>query len=356
MKDNDSFELSPRKKSLLLGAVESYIENALPITSEKVQSNLFSSLSSATLRNELSTLEELGYLKQLHTSSGRVPTTKAYRYFVNNLISSQNFDRKMLKSVKQKFENRSSFLLDTIDCLAKKIGEIVEYPVFVSATGYEKLIIKAINVIPLITGQALVLIQTNEGIINNTIKLENGLTEEHCKDASKFLTNNFMNKKVADMIENFDYYNQMFKNQIKYFNELFSQLIAVLSQFVENGTLTVEKGSTDKLLEKTEMQDLNSAKKFLRVVENKDEIKHIIGKIDEQTDSDIVFSIGDENEDENISDYSIIKANYKMPSGITASIGVVGPERMDYAKIASALKYVVDEMSNIKGDNNGEKS
>ena len=349
--EHDSFELSDRKKSLLLGAVESYIENALPITSEKVQSNLFTSLSSATLRNELSTLEELGYLKQLHTSSGRVPTTKAYRYYVNNLISSKSFDKKMLKSVKKKFEDRSSFLLDTIDCLAKKIGEIVEYPVFVSAKGYEELIIKAINIIPLITGQALVLIQTNEGIINNTIHLEKGVTEEHCKDASKFLTNNFYNKRVADMLENFDYYNNMFKNQIKYFNDLFTQLINVLSQFVENGTLTVEKGSTDKLLEKANMQDLDSAKKFLRVVENENEIKHIINKIDEQTDSDIVFSIGDENKDENISDYSIIKANYHMPNGITASIGVVGPERMDYAKIASALKYVVDEITNTKGDN-----
>lgn len=349
--ERDSFELSDRKKSLLLGAVESYIENALPITSEKVQSNLFTSLSSATLRNELSTLEELGYLKQLHTSSGRVPTTKAYRYYVNNLISSKSFDKKILKSVKKKFEDRSSFLLDTIDCLAKKIGEIVEYPVFVSAKGYEELIIKAINIIPLITGQALVLIQTNEGIINNTIHLEKGVTEEHCKDASKFLTNNFYNKRVADMLENFDYYNNMFKNQIKYFNDLFTQLINVLSQFVENGTLTVEKGSTDKLLEKANMQDLDSAKKFLRVVENENEIKHIINKIDEQTDSDIVFSIGDENKDENISDYSIIKANYHMPNGITASIGVLGPERMDYAKIASALKYVVDEITNTKGDN-----
>lgn len=349
--ERDSFELSDRKKSLLLGAVESYIENALPITSEKVQSNLFTSLSSATLRNELSTLEELGYLKQLHTSSGRVPTTKAYRYYVNNLISSKSFDKKMLKSVKKKFEDRSSFLLDTIDCLAKKIGEIVEYPVFVSTKGYEELIIKAINIIPLITGQALVLIQTNEGIINNTIHLEKGVTEEHCKDASKFLTNNFYNKRVADMLENFDYYNNMFKNQIKYFNDLFTQLINVLSQFVENGTLTVEKGSTDKLLEKANMQDLDSAKKFLRVVENENEIKHIINKIDEQTDSDIVFSIGDENKDENISDYSIIKANYHMPNGITASIGVLGPERMDYAKIASALKYVVDEITNTKGDN-----
>ena len=343
-------ELSDRKRQILLGAVESYIENALPITSEKVQSNLFTSLSSATLRNELSTLEDLGYLKQLHTSSGRVPTTKAYRYFVNNLMQSQKFDHSLLDKVREKFENRNTFLLDTIDGIAKRIGEIVEYPVFVSMSGYELLEIKAINVIPLITGQALVLIQTTDGIINNTINLSSDVTEEHCKDASKFLTTNLMNRRLIDVINNFDYYNDKFKTQIKYFNEFFSQIINVLNEYVEKGSAKVVKGNTSDLLEKTHIEDLSKAKKFLNLVENETEIRHAIDKIDE-TNGDIVFSIGAENESEDMADYSIIKANYRLPSGIMAHFGVVGPERMDYAKIASALKFVVDEMNKMKGDN-----
>ena len=353
-KNHDIIELSDRKRQLLLGAVENYIDNALPITSEKVQSNLFTTLSSATLRNELSALEELGYLKQLHTSSGRVPTTKAYRYFVNNLMQSQKFDTSLLNKVKDKFENRNSFLIDTIDGIAKKIGEIVEYPVFVSMSGYEMLEIKAINVIPLITGQALVLIQTTDGIINNTINLSKEVTEEHCKDASKFLTTNLMNRRLIDVITNFDYYNDKFKTQIKYFNDFFSQIINVLSEYIEKGTAKIVKGNTSELLEKTHIDDLSKAKKFLNLVENETEIKKAIEKIDE-SNSDIVFSIGDENESEDMSDYSIIKANYRLPSGIMAHFGVVGPERMDYAKIASALKFVVDEMNNLKGDSDGER-
>ena len=113
------------------------------------------------------------------------------------------------------------------------------------------------------------------------------------------------------------------------------------------------KGNTSDLLEKTHIDDLSKAKKFLNLVENETEIKHAIEKIDE-ANGDIVFSIGDENENEDMADYSIIKANYKLPSGITAHFGVVGPERMDYAKIASALKFVVDEMNNMKGDTDGK--
>lgn len=350
-KNHELIELSDRKRQILLGAVESYIENALPITSEKVQSNLFTSLSSATLRNELSTLEELGYLKQLHTSSGRVPTTKAYRYFVNNLMNSQQFDESVLNKVKEKFENRNAFLLDTVDSIAKKIGEIVEYPVFVSMSGYEMLEIKAVNVIPLITGQALVLIQTSDGIINNTINLNGEITEEHCKDVSKFLTNNLMNRKLIDVINNFDYYNDKFKMQIKYFNDFFSQIINILNDYISKGSSKIVKGTTSELLEKTHIDDLSKAKKFLNLVENEAKIKNVIEKIDEEN-NDIVFSIGDENENEDMADYSIIKANYTLPSGITAHFGVVGPERMDYARIASALKFVVDEMNKEKGDNN----
>lgn len=343
-KEVSDFTLSDRKKQIILGAVESYIENALPITSEKVQSNLFTSLSSATLRNELSSLEEMGFLKQLHTSSGRVPTTKAYRYYVDNLMQNQIFDDKVVDEIKDKFVVRSNFLLDTLDKVAKQIGEVIDYPVFVRTTGYEKLTIVAINIIPLITGQALFLIQTNEGIINNTIDLPDYIMEEHCRDASKFLSTNLCNKQVTDVIDNFDKYNIMFKNQIKYFNEMFTSLTDLLKMYVEKGTSSVVRGSTKKLLENPELKDMDRARKFLNIVENESEIKEIIENIDENSNNDIVFSIGEENNREDINDYSIVKTNYHLASGINASIGVVGPERMDYAKIASALKYIIDEM------------
>lgn len=343
-KELSDFKLNDRKKQIILGAVESYIENALPITSEKVQSNLFTSLSSATLRNELSSLEEMGFLKQLHTSSGRVPTTKAYRYYVDNLMQNKIFDDKVVDEIKEKFVVRSNFLLDTLDKVARQIGEIIDYPVFVLTTGYEKLTIVAINIIPLITGQALFLIQTNEGIINNTIDLPDYIMEEHCRDASKFLSTNLCNKQVTDVIENFDKYNVMFKNQIKYFNEMFTSLTDLLKMYVEKGTSSVVRGSTKKLLENPELKDMDRAKRFLNIVENESEIKDIIENIDENSNNDIVFSIGEENNREDINDYSIVKTNYHLASGINASIGVVGPERMDYAKIASALKYIIDEM------------
>ena len=130
----------------------------------------------------------------------------------------------------------------------------------------------------------------------------------------------------------------------------------MLKEFAEKGTSILEKGNTTKLLSAPEYKDINSAKKFLNVLENEGKIKNIIQNIDDNTDSNIVFSIGDENKDEEISDYSIIKANYSLANGIVASVGVLGPERMDYAKIASVLKYITDEINEQKGGNDeGQK-
>ncbi|MBO7218662.1 MAG: heat-inducible transcription repressor HrcA [Clostridia bacterium] len=337
--------LSERKKNILLNAVGSFIDNALPITSEKVQTEVFNNLSSATLRNELSALESMGYLKQLHTSGGRVPTTKAYNFYVNYLLANQDFDTKLIDEIKNKFVSRSNFILDVLDDLAKDVSDTIKYPIFLELKGYGDLEILAINVIPLITGQALILVQTTAGIINKTVDLKETITEENCKDSSKFLTQNLAGKKIDDVIAHYTEYMQLFESQIKYYQDFFVNITEILKNYVQNKF--IKHGSAMNLLEAPEYKDVNSAKKFIKFVENEAEIKKIIHEIDESSNSDLGFSIGDDNVDE-YADYSIVKANYSLNNGLVASVGVVGPQRSDYAKIASALKFITDEISQLQ--------
>lgn len=341
---NEEFTLSERKQNILLDAVERYIDNAIPITSSNVQENSFNNLSSATLRNELNALEELGYLKQLHTSGGRIPTTKAYRFYVNNLFSNGNIDANKFEIVKERFTKRSAYLKEVLNDLAKYISNVTSYPTFVVTKGYQDLVIKGVNIIPLVTGQGLVLFQTDAGLINNTISLNENVTEENCKDASKFLTASFYNKTIKEIFENIDEYSKSFNKQIDNYQNLFNSLIQVLEGYVNNGMSFLTSSNTTKLLEKPEYKDINNAKKFLNILENEEEIKNIMQTMDNNNTNDIVFTIGEENLDKKYSDYSIIQANYTLGNGVVTKIGVLGPERMDYAKIASALKYVVDEM------------
>lgn len=349
----DNFNLSDRKRDILLNAVGNYIDNALPITSGNVQNSAFTQLSSATLRNELNALEEMGYLKQLHTSGGRIPTSKGYRFYVDSLLRSRKFDSDVVDVIKQRFEKRSTFILDVVDGLAKNVSDILKLPTFIEMQNYDALVIKGINIIPLITGQALVLVQSDAGIMNNTINLSSNITEENCKDASKFLTTNLYNKKISDIISNFDYYNDLFKNQIKYFQEFFSFITETLKTYSNNHSFKTHSNITN-LLENPEYKDIGSAKKFLSLVENEEKISKIIKDIDNTSNNDIVYSIGEDNSEE-YADYSIIKANYSLKNGVVASIGVVGPQRLDYYRIASALKYITEEIGQIENELSKEK-
>ncbi len=345
---DQDFVLSDRKKDILLCAVESYIEKALPITSGSVKENAFSTLSSATLRNELNALEAMGYLKQLHTSGGRIPTSKAYRLYVNDLMKdTKKLDHDMIDKIKSKFSNRSAYLKDVLNDLAKSINEITSYPTFVTLKGYEELVVQGINIIPLITGQALILFQTNVGIISNTLTLSNDITEENCKDASKFLSNQLYGKKIYEIIANYDELNQSFYNQIGYFEELFVSITDLLKEYVDNGLSFMRNTSTTKLLSTPEYKNIDNAKKFLTIVENEDKIKNIISSIDNNNSADVVVTIGEENVNEDLSGYSIVQANYSMGNGIVTNISVLGPERMDYPKITSALKFIIDEMKSM---------
>ena len=349
------FKLNERKSQLLLSAVENYIENASPITSERVQTNIFTTLSSATLRNELNALEEMGYLRQLYTSGGRVPTTKAYRYYVDTILNNGALDVTKIEKVEEKFKKRTSNLKDLLDSISERVSEILEYPTFVQLSNYKTLTIEAVNIIPIITGEALMLVKTNAGIINNTFPLSEEITEDNCKDASKFLTNNLSNKKIKDVLDNYEEFVGLFKNQLKYFQDLFFNLTMVLKDFVKNKTSSFNRGNTTKLLSSPECKDIDAAKKFLNVIENKDEIMNIISNIEDNDKSELVFSIGDENRNEELNEYSIVKANYSLSDGIVASVGVVGPERMDYARIASVLKFIADEL-NEENNNKGDKN
>ncbi len=344
---SDNYNLSDRKRDILLNSVGNYIDNAMPITSSSVQSNVFSELSSATLRNELNALEEMGYLKQLHTSGGRIPTSKGYKFYVDSLLKSRKFDSRVVDDIKNKFVKRSNFILDVVDGLAKNVSEVLKLPTFIEMQNASMLCVKGINIIPLITGQALVLVQTDAGIINNTINLPDKISEENCKDASKFLTTNLYNKPICDIISNFDYYNDLFKNQIKYFQEFFEFITDTLKTYSAHSFKT--HSNMSNLLENPEYKDISSAKKFMNLVENEEKISKLIKDIDDTSNNEITYSIGDDSSGE-FSDYSIIKANYSLKNGVVASVGVVGPQRLDYYRIASALKYITEEINQIEKD------
>jgi len=342
----EEIKLSERKQKILLVAVEDYIQKASPITSSAIQHKYAKELSTATLRNELNALEAMGYLKQLHTSSGRVPTSKGYRFYVNSMIGDIPLDKKVLNEIHSMFEKRTVYLGEMVGEIASVISKATNYPTVVMLKGFDKLIIKNIKIIPLLTGQALILIETNSGIISNSMESDEEIPQQSYIDASNLLTKTFCDSTVSDMIKNMPKYIEKMDSEVKEFSTIFSTVIKSLKTLTDN--LTQKGGITArgeiKLLNTPEYSDPEKAKQIINVLSNPNEIKEVFS----EDSAEVSFQIGSEIPVEELKDCSIAKADYQVDGESIASIGIIGPQRMDYAKIASALKFVVGEFQNLK--------
>ncbi|MGN1208269.1 MAG: heat-inducible transcriptional repressor HrcA [Christensenellales bacterium] len=340
----ESLNLTERRKEILFSSIEDYIRLALPITSLSVQTNHLHGVSTATLRNELNTLEAMGFLKQLHTSSGRVPTSKAYRVYVDAIMKENKFSKKNLSVIKDLFSQRSSMLGDIIGQIAKTVSEVTNYPTVVKLNGLNNLIVRNIKIIPLIDNSLLLLISTSTGVINSNVKFVGRVGEQNCVDASNFLTNKFMGKTIQNMIESMKELVNSLDDEIKEYQNIFNILINGLIDLSEKNAKEFSVKGATKLLLNPEYSNIESAKKVLDVLEDEAKLEKLF---DVETADEITFSIGEENESSGLDSCSVIKAVYNINGAPVAQIGVIGPERMDYAKIAGALKYIVDEMKNL---------
>ena len=353
MQNDDEMNLSERKKQILLSAVEEYIQAASPITSSVIQKKIVKDLSTATLRNELNALEAMGYLKQLHTSSGRVPTSKGYRFYVNSMMGDIPLDEEVLDEIHALFNKRTVYLGDMVNDIASVISKATNYPTVVMLKGFDKLVVKNIKIIPLLTGQALILIETTSGIISNTMETHSDIPSQSYIDASNLLTSTFKDSTVAEMLKNMPSHKMKMDKEVKEYSEIFETVLNSLKALTErlNQSGNITARGEIKLLNTPEYSDPEEAKKIIDVLSNPDEIKEVFS----EDSAEVSFKIGKEIPVEELQGCSIATADYQVDGESIASIGIIGPQRMDYAKIASALKFVVEEFHNIKELPNAKK-
>lgn len=327
-------QLSGRKRQILMVAVENYIASCSPVTSGGLKNLAELDCSTATLRSELNALEAMGYLRQLHTSSGRVPTAQGYRFYVESLLSNMSVTNHELEKVRSLIEKKTNSLSDLISEIAKVIGEATNYPTVVMASGVENLILQDFQIIPLLSQEVLVLIGTNAGYINE--RLDISATQQECNDASRFFKKHFVGKTIKQMTDEFEENN--LTSEIQEFQLIVDCLVKGLKRFNNRKMLDVQRKGALKLLESGE---LDKAKHILSVLDDEDELIEVMESGED--DQPIIVSIA-ENDD----DVSVLKVPIKI-GAVELSVGVLGPQRMDYGGVSAALKLLVDELENLKG-------
>lgn len=331
-------KLKGRKHELMIAVVEDYINDASPITSGGVQKNHLTSVSTATLRNELSALEAMGLLKQLHTSGGRVPTVLGYKYYVNHLLQGLTLNYDQLDGVKSLLDERSKSLSEIVSGVAKIINRAVKYPTVIYVNGYDKLVVENIKIIPLVGDSALALIQTSSGYLTNTLDAK--ASSEAYEDASKFLTKKFAGKTLGEMMHDMEKLENDMLEEISGFKEILDTLIEGIKKFVEENHLNIRQDKAIDVLD--ESADDEQTKKMMKLLGDQEELERALETSGEELSVEMV------DDDEEYSGLAVIKAPLCIDGTPVASIGVFGPQRMDYKGIASALKVIT---SQLKGEN-----
>ena len=325
--------LTGRLQSLLMVSVEDYIRNAVPIASGAVASKTEIAKSSATIRNDLKTLEQMGYLRQVHTSGGRVPTTTGYRAYVDKILGEMNIKHGELSFASEVVSGRIQSLPNVIDELTKKVASTFNFPVVVK-TKFDKLAIVDVMIVPLVEGNTMVLIKTNAGSLNATVNTEVPLTDQQALDASAALCTKVRGLTLKEMFDSLPKIAMGIKKDLTFFDTLCKGIGSQIEKFIA-GNIT-RSLDTIKLLEIPDYNGIEKIRKISKAVGNDAAMNKVL-------DVDDSIVIGAEVDDAVLGDSSIVKFNYNIGGENIASIGLIGPDRIDYKQLITALYALLSQ-------------
>lgn len=333
--------MDERKNNLLKVIVETYIKTVKPVGS-KALCDLFG-CSSATIRNEMAILEEMGYLEKNHVSSGRVPSEAGYRYYVKNLMEPEKLTGSEMLQLQKIFANTDILLSDAINKCMDIISDITNYTsVVLGKSGVDNNLLQ-INIIDLGNNQVVAVVCTDKGNVENkTFNLPDTINVKEVIKTSEIINKMLVGTPINDVGKRLELeVKPVIKNQIRQYETVYNIFYDAFNDFVNNNSNIHVTGKT-KIFEQPEYSDINELKRLA----NKLEDNNLITKVEEVSEEDdIKVYIGDENEFD--SNCTIIRKKYHV-NGEEGTIAVIGPKRMDYQRIVGLLEYIDDAIDNRK--------
>lgn len=337
--------LSERKKKILCAVVDGYIDSAQPISSKEILQHYQLDCSSATIRNELSTLESMGYLVQPYVSAGRVPSQKAFRLYVDELMSDDPLTPTDVEVINSYFERKIDSVEDMVERVAKAISDITNYTAVVVKEDLSDCITN-IRLVDLSNGKLLVIIVTDTRVLKDAIiDLPDDFSDSMIDSSEQWLNKIFVGKHVSQFL-NFEYPMTLINDQFVQLNTLFKKIIDVLKQVSIANGMEISTSGHDKIFEHQEYSDIDHAKSFLSTLDHKQQLVDIF--CDQCTQQGTSIKIG--TQDSMPDGTSAVSAKITLGDNIVGNIGVIGPVRMNYKKVVSVLDTIGGILDDIIKD------
>lgn len=352
-------ELDDRKVKILKAIIKNYLETGEPVGSRTISKYADLKLSSATIRNEMADLEEMGYIVQPHTSAGRIPTDKGYRFYVDDMMFQKENDlasREQLVSDREKeVESMRDFLSQKVDrveellqSVAKVLAKDTNYATMVSAPQVKGNKLKFVQLSQLEENKILAVIVMEGNIIRNkVITVSEELSQENLLKLNILLNTSLTGLSLQEM--NLSIVSRM-ENQAGEHMQLVKEVVdAVVDTIGSEDNLKIYTSGATNIFKYPELSDSSKASELIYALEEKQGLTDFV-KVEEDDEASgrgIQVYIGNEAPVESMKDCSVVTATYELQDGMRGTIGIIGPKRMDYDKVVEKLKTIQTQLDDV---------
>ncbi len=338
-------ELTGRKKQILKVVTERYIAAAEPVGSKFIAQAMGGAVSSATIRNELADLTELGYLEQPHTSAGRIPSPKGYRLYVNELMERKAISDQEAEEINAALHGKMKELDNMVAQAGQMVSSIAGYPAYSMAAGKGSVTVRRYDLLPVDESSFIAVVMTDGSRVKSQLlHSQIPVTPEELPALANLLNSHFTGIGAEEMGQKL----------MGLASQLGAELFMPLSLAIEYASGVIESSAQNhvyaagqtRILAQPEFQDLSKANELMALLTDR---KDNLPVLDENTPMQIL--IGPENVNEALRDASVVVASYDIGDNMRGLIGVVGPTRMDYAAVAARLSYFAESLTKMFGKN-----
>lgn len=342
---NDKDQLDGRKVTILKAIIKTYLETGEPVGSRTISKYTDLNLSSATIRNEMSDLEELGYIVQPHTSAGRIPSDKGYRFYVDQIMQEKEEEFTEIKDLMLKRVDRVELLLKQ---MARILAQNTNYAALISAPQYHRNKLKFIQLSKVDDGKLLVVIVVEGNMIKNTmIPISQQLSDEGLLNLN-ILLNNALNGLTIEEI-NLDVISRL-KEQAGIHSEVVDRVLNEVAEAIraDDDDLQIYTSGATNIFKYPELSDGEMASRLIGTLEQKELLQELVDDVNSsESSSGIQVYIGEEAPVQTMRDCSIVTANYELGEGLRGTIGIIGPKRMDYEQVLNTLRNLMTQLDSI---------
>lgn len=336
--------LDERKKKILQAIIEEYINTAEPVSSGVIVENYALNCSSATIRNEMAELEHLGYIEKPHTSSGRVPSAKGYRFYVDELLNDEKISLDEIQYIKERLEFKVNEIQDLTKITTNTLSEITHYTTVAIGPDNTNDVISDVKLVLLGNRILMAIILTESGAIKETIiKYDEDITENQLESLNYLFKNKLKGKTLTKIDKPMEeYIIASMSDQVDVIKPIIEQLNKSLGESEE---FYLE--GTSNVFDFPEFKKIDAARNFLSILDAKEQVMEILNS---GFADDINIHIGSENDREELRDLSIITFKHMIGNKNFGTIGIIGPKRMDYSKVISVMKYINKKLNEELND------